>query len=101
MRRAVYFFQVVVIVRVLVLVPYDEADGGSGRLPFKDTGEEFYLIGLFARCGKDRLSRSSPVQFLLYKLFVDGNARRKSVNHSSDSFPMRLPEACKSKNIPK
>ena len=34
-RGAVYFFQVVIVVGVLVLVPHDESDGASGGLASK------------------------------------------------------------------
>jgi hypothetical protein len=47
-RGAVYFFQVVIVVGVLVLVPHDESDGASGGLALEDAGKEFHLVGFFA-----------------------------------------------------
>lgn len=46
--RAVHFFQVVIVVGVLVLVPHNESDGASGGLALEDAGKEFHLVGFFA-----------------------------------------------------
>ena len=47
-RGAVHFFQVVIVVGVLVLVPHNESDGASGGLALEDAGKEFHLVGFFA-----------------------------------------------------
>ena len=47
-RGAVHFFQIVIVVGVLVLVPHDESDGASGGLAVEDVGKEFHLVGFLA-----------------------------------------------------
>ena len=84
---------------MLVLVPYDETDGAACRLTFEDAGQEFYLVCLFAGSGKGRLSRPAAVQFLLYKIHVDGDACWKSVDNTADAFAVRLTEAGQAQDV--
>ena len=100
-RRAIEVAEVLVVVGVLVLVPYDEADGASGRLSFEDTREEFHLVCLLATGGELRLTRSTAVQFLLYEVHVDGDAGRKAVNHATHTGTVRFAECGQAKDISK
>ena len=88
MRRAIYIFQIVVIVGMLVFVPYDKADRATGRFSFKDTRQEFHLVRFFTRGSDNRLSGTTTVEFLLYELFIDPDTSRKTVYNSTDTFSM-------------
>ena len=99
--RAIYIFQIVVVIGVLVFIPNDKTNRASGGFPFKNTWKKLNFISFFTCSGKNGLSRTATIKFLLYEFFVDDNSCRKSVNHSSNSFSMRLTETCEPKDIAK
>jgi hypothetical protein len=75
---------------VLVLVPYDKPDGASCRFSFKDTAQQLYLVRLLPARSDVALSRAASVQFLLYKIQVDGYTGWHTVNDASYGFTMAL-----------
>lgn len=84
---------------MLVGVPHHEADGATGGNTFVDAGKKFYGIGFLAGRGDGRLSRPTPVQFLLDKVFVDVDSGRKTVDDTTDGFPVRFSEAGQPENV--
>ena len=61
MRWAINIFEVVIVVRVLVLVPNDKPDGTSGRFSLKYSRKKLYFIGLFTGGGNGRLSGTAAI----------------------------------------
>ena len=93
--------QVLIVLRVLILVPDDEPDGASRRLPFKDAAEQFHLVCFLSRCGDMALSRTAAVQFLLDECQVDIHTRRHPVDDTSDGLTVTLAKGRQPEYIPK
>ena len=83
----------------LVLVPHQETDGASRRLPLEDAREELHLVVFRARGGDARLSRPPAVQFGLNKVHVDGDTGGKSVYYASDGLAVRFPKGGKAEDV--
>ena len=101
MRRAIDVADVFVVVGVLVLVPYNKADGASGGLTLEDTREEFHLVCFLSAGGELRLTRTTAAQFLLDEVHVDGDACRKTIDYATYTRTMRFAEACQSEYVTK
>jgi len=77
---------VLVVLRVLVGVAYDEADGAACGFALEDTTEQFYLIRFLARGGDAALSWTTTVEFTLDELHVDVDTCGHPVDDTSDGL---------------
>src|SRR5690606_11319149 len=100
MRRAVSIFVMGVILRFLVGVLDDKANGRAGAFAFKDTRKEFHRVGLLSLRHYGRLTRSSSVQLLLDGLLVYLQTGRTAVDDPPDGIAMGFPESSELKKFP-
>ena len=101
MRRTEEVADILVVVGMLVLVPYDETDGATRRFSFEDARKEFYLVRFLTTGGEQGLSRATSVQLLLDEVHVDGDAGRKAVNHATHTGTVRFAERGQAEDISK
>ena len=80
--------QVLIVLRVLILVSDDEADGGAGRAPFEDAAEQLYVVGLGALGGQRALAGAAAVELALYEVEVDLDACGHAVDDAADGRPV-------------
>ena len=85
---------VLVVLRVLVGVPDDEADGTASGLAFEDAAEQLHLVGLVARGGDLALSWATAVQLALDEVHVDVDACGHAVYDAADGFAVALTKGC-------
>ena len=90
MRGTEYVAHILVVLRVLIGVTHDEADGTTRRLALEDPTEQFHLIGFLAR-GRDlTLSWATAIELCLDKVHIDIDAGRHAVNNATYSLTMTL-----------
>ena len=90
MRGTEHAAHILVILRVLIGIAYDEADGTARRLSLEDTAEQLYLIGLLTRSCDLALSRTTAVELCLDEGHVDGDACWHTVDNASYGLTMAL-----------
>ena len=90
MRGTEHVAHVLVVLRVLVGVTYDEADGTARRLTLEDTAEQFHLIGFLTRGGDLALARTTTIELCLDKVDVDVDACRHAVDNATNGLTMTL-----------
>ena len=101
MRRAEQRAHLLVVLRVLVLVAHDEADGAACRLAFEHAAEQFYVVSLLSAGGNVALARSAAVEFRLDEVKVNGDACRHAVDDTSDSLAVALAKGGQSEKFSK
>ena len=82
-RRTEQTAQILIVLRVLIGITYDESDGTARRFAFKDTAEQFDLVSLLTAGGDAALSWATTVEFLLYEVEIDVDASRHTVDDAS------------------
>ena len=90
-----------IVLRVLVLVAHNEADGTACRLSFKNTAEQFHLIRLLARGGDLALSWSTTVQLVLYEVHIYLYACGHPVDDTADGLSVTLAKCGQPKDVTK
>ena len=90
MRGTEHVAHVLVILRVLIGVAHDEADGTARRLTLEDATEQFHLIGFLARGCDLALSRTTAIELCLDEVHVDIDACWHAVDNASDGLTMTL-----------
>ena len=99
MRRTKETAHILIILRVLVLIAYDEADRASRGFAFEDTTQQFHAVTFLAVCGDAALSGLAPVQFLLNEVHIHLNTCRHTVNDAADGCSVALAEGSQRKDI--
>ena len=61
--------------------------------------QQLHSVGLFPACSNLTLPGATSIQFVLYELQVDTDARRHTVYHPSDALSVAFAEGCKRKKI--
>ena len=92
MRGAEELPHVVIVGGVLILVPHHKPDRGPGSLALEDSRQEFDPVALSAGSHQSRLSRTTPVELMLYKIHIDRYTGRHTVDNAPDGRAVRLAE---------
>lgn len=85
MGRTEHFAQIVVVGGVMVAVMYHETYGAARRFALEHAAEKLHTVGFVASCRDATLPRPAAVEFRLYEIHVDVDARRHAVHHSADA----------------
>ena len=67
-----------------------KTDGAAGAYAFKNTRQDFHLVGLLARCGQGALSGAAAVEFGLDKVCVNFYSGRKTVKNAANAGAVAL-----------
>ena len=94
-----------VVLRALVDVLDDEADGGAGRdlraagLVHHHAGDDADLVGLLPLGGEARLAGPALVEKALQVGLGQRHERRTAVDHAADERPMALTEGGEAEQV--
>lgn len=92
---------VLIILRVLISVAHDEANGATSRFALKHTAQNLDLVGFVATSGNSALPRSATVQFALDERQVDVDAGRHAVDNATNGFAVALAKGGQREDVAK
>ena len=99
MRGAEDTAHVIVIFRMLIGIANNKSDRCTGRFSFENATQQFHSVCFFPAGSNLALPGATSIQFVLYELQVDTDARRHTVYHPSDALSVAFAEGCKRKKI--
>ena len=101
MRRTKKATHVVVVFGVLVGVSHHETNGRACAFAFEHTAKQLHLVGLITTRGELALTRPTPIKLRLDKVYIYIDARRHTIYHASDGWPMAFAKGGEGEKISK
>src|SRR4030095_7721912 len=101
MRRSKFARDFAVIFGSSIFVPNENCDRRSERSPFKNAGQKFASVFLFALSRQFALTRATTIQFSLNFRFGNFDAWRATVDHDPDAAAMGLAKCGDAKQLAK
>ena len=100
-RGTEHVAHILVVLRMLVGVAHDEADGTARRLALEDPAEQFHLIGFLSRRRDLALSGTTAIELCLDEVHIDVDACGHAVDHATNGLTMTLAKGRQPENIAK
>ena len=91
--------QTVIIIRVMVSISDDEANGSPRGFSLEDARQYLHLVRFSTRCGDAALSGPASAHFQPQQFLIEGDARRHTVDDSAYRCPMTFAEGGQSKYV--
>lgn len=92
---------IIVVFRLLITIAYHKANGCASAFAFEHTAKQLHFIGLITTRGELALTWPTPIKLRLDEVYIYIDARRHTIYHASDGWPMAFAKGGEGEKISK